>query len=81
VFWSADRLPVASEENESQRFAPGLFVIGSDAGDLLFAIDLRSGATADRYVETDSIAIGSDILWRGRSLLELLSHVGLERAR
>jgi hypothetical protein len=76
VFWSAELLAKVNEENESRRHAPAFFVIGGDADDPLFGIDLRPGAPAARYVVTDSIAIGWDyILWRGDSFRELIRHI------
>jgi hypothetical protein len=80
LFWKAELLAQVNEEYESAEQMPGLLVIGSDAGDLVYGIDLRKDAPSERYVETEDVSMAWDyILWRGRTLLELLRHVNDHR--
>ena len=55
---------------------PGMFIIGSDAGDALYGIDLRSDAPPERYVETFDVMEWEYVMWRGRSFLDLLLYLG-----
>ena len=59
---------------------PGLLVIGSDAGDLVYGIDLRQDAPRERYIETEDASMAWDyILWQGRTVLDLLQHLNRNR--
>ena len=76
VFWKAELLPQISEDAETARWMPGMFIIGSDAGDALYGIDLREDAPPERYVETFDVMEWDYVLWRGRSFLDLLLYLG-----
>jgi hypothetical protein len=76
VFWKAEGLPRINEDSETEQWAPGMFIIGSDAGDALYGIDLRDDAPPERYVEMFDAPDWDDVLWRGRSFLDLLRHLG-----
>src|SRR5262245_11241591 len=55
VLWAAELLPEINADNETERWMPGCLVIGSDAGDLLYGIDLRADAPPERYVVTEDV--------------------------
>jgi SMI1 / KNR4 family (SUKH-1) len=76
VFWKAGLLPRISEEAETEQQMPGMFIIGSDAGDALYGIDLREDAPPERYVETYDVMEWDYVMWRGRSFLDLLLYLG-----
>jgi hypothetical protein len=74
VLWSAELLARVNADFEHRM--PGFLIIGSDTGDYVYGIDLRPDAPAERYVETEDVSMDWDyILWRGRSLRDLLAHV------
>lgn len=76
VLWAAELLPEINADNETERWMPGCLMIGSDAGDLLYGIDLRADASPERYVVTEDVGIGWDyLLWQGRSFADLLAHL------
>jgi hypothetical protein len=76
VFWKAELLPRINEDAETEQWMPGMFIIGSDAGDALYGIDLRSDAPPERYVETFDVMEWEYVMWRGRSFLDLLLYLG-----
>lgn len=79
VLWEAEALVEINEDFETDEHMPGFFVIGSDTGDFPFGIDLRAGAPAERYVETEDASLDWDyVLWRGGSFLELLRYLDRE---
>lgn len=80
VFWKAALLPQVNEESETERWMPGMFIVGSDAGDALYGIDLRPDAPPERYVETFDVMEWDYVMWRGRSFLELLQYLGQPQA-
>ena len=53
-----------------------MFIIGSDAGDAHYGIDLREDAPPERYVETFDALEWDYVMWRGRTFLDLLLYVG-----
>jgi SMI1/KNR4 family protein SUKH-1 len=76
VFWKAELLPRVNEDSETERWMPGMFIIGSDAGDALYGIDLRRDAPPERYVETFDVMEWDYVMWRGGSFLDLLRYLG-----
>jgi hypothetical protein len=76
VFWKAELLPRISEDAETEQWMPGMFIIGSDAGDALYGIDMREDAPPERYVETFDVMEWDSVMWRGRSFLDLLLYLG-----
>jgi hypothetical protein len=74
VLWTTDALPEVNTY-EGETVLPGCLIIGSDAGDGLYGIDLRSDAPAERYVDLYDGPEWDLVLWRGGSFLELLRHV------
>ncbi len=76
VFWKAELLPQVNEESETDRWMSGMFIIGSDAGDALYGIDLRKEAPPGHYVETFDVMEWDYVMWRGRSFVELLLYLG-----
>jgi hypothetical protein len=74
VFWMAEFL---AEVNiyEGEQVLPGCLIIGSDAGDGLYGIDLRKDAPSQRYVDLYDGPEWEMVLWRGESLRELLIEV------
>ena len=75
VFWKAELSP-GQRRQETESWMPGMFIIGSDAGDAYNGVDLREDAPAERYVETLDVPEWDDVTWRGRTFLDLLLHVG-----
>jgi SMI1 / KNR4 family (SUKH-1) len=77
VFWKTELLAQVNEETKTEEWMPGCFVIGSDAGDTLYGIDLRKDAPPERYLETDDAGMDWDcIFWRGSTFLDLLLYLG-----
>ena len=76
VFWKAELLPKVNEDSETERWMPGMFIIGSDAGDAHYGIDLREDAPPERYVETFDALEWDYVMWRGRTFLDLLLYAG-----
>jgi hypothetical protein len=78
VLWQADLLPGINEDTETEQWLPGLFIIGSDAGDLHYGIDMRPDAPAERYIAIEGL-YWPDVLWRCPSLVDLVLY--LDRPR
>ena len=77
VFWKAELLAQVNQEANIEEWMPGCFVIGSDAGDTIYGIDLRKDAPPERYLETDDVGMDwNSIFWRGNTFLDLLLHAG-----
>lgn len=76
VFWKAELLPQLQDDSETEEWAPGMFIIGSDAGDALYGIDLRDDAPRERYLEMFDGLDWDMVMWRGQSFLDLLLYVG-----
>jgi hypothetical protein len=74
VLWTTDALPEVNTY-EGEPVLPGCLIIGSDAGDGLYGIDMRIDAPAERYVDLYDGPDWDLVLWRGGSFLELLRHV------
>ena len=74
VLWMSDVLPEANTY-EGEPVLPGCLIIGSDAGDGLYGIDLRKEAPAQRYVDLYDGPDWDMVLWRGESLRDLLMEV------
>jgi SMI1 / KNR4 family (SUKH-1) len=74
VLFMAEVLPQVNADNEEEQFMPGCFVIGTDAGDATYGIDLRTDAPRERYVETFDFMDWDYVMWRGDSLLEVLRY-------
>lgn len=74
VFWKAELLAQVNHEANIGEWMPGCFVIGSDAGDTLYGIDLRTDAPPERYLETDDVGMDwNSIFWRGNTFLDCAS--------
>ena len=76
VFWKAELLSRVDEDSATESWMPGMFIIGSDAGDAHYGIDLREDAPPERYVETFDVLEWDYVMWRGRTFLDLLLYVG-----
>ena len=74
VLWTASVLPEANTFEDAPML-PGCLLIGSDAGDGQYGIDLRRDAPTERYVDLYDGPEWDLVLWRGGSFLELLRHV------
>ena len=74
VLWTASALPEANTFG-AELVLPGCLLIGSDAGDGLYGIDLRSDAPTERYVDLYDGPEWDLVLWRGDSFLALLRHI------
>jgi hypothetical protein len=74
VLWAAEALPEANTY-EGEQVLPGCLIIGSDAGDGLYGIDLREDAPSQRYVDLYDGPEWELELWRGGSLRELLIEI------
>jgi hypothetical protein len=74
VLWASEVLPEANTY-EGEQVLPGCLLIGSDAGDGLYGIDMRQDAPAERYVDLYDGPEWELVLWRGSSLRELLIEV------
>ena len=81
VLWKAELLPRINEDSETEEWMPGMFIIGSDAGDAVYGIDMREDAPPERYVETFDVMEWDYVMWRGRSFVDLLSTSTGRRAR
>lgn len=80
LFWKAELLNEVNADFDVDGQMPGLLVIGSDAGDLVYGIDLRQDAPRERYIETEDASMAWDyILWQGRTVLDLLQHLNRNR--
>ncbi len=63
-------------DSETEQWMPGLLMIGSDAGDSVYGIDLRKDASGERFIETEDVGMSWDyVFWRGRTILDLLNHL------
>ena len=78
VLWEAEFLLEANAGNIAEGWIPGCLLIGNDAGDFPFGIDLRTDVMHDaKYIETEDTGIAWDyLLWSGPSFLALLRHLG-----
>jgi hypothetical protein len=56
LFWKAELLNEVNDDFDVDGQMPGLLVIGTDAGDLAYGIDLRQDAPPERYIEDDRAA-------------------------
>jgi hypothetical protein len=74
VLYMAEVLPEANTY-EGEQILPGCLLIGSDAGDGLYGIDLREDAPSGRYVDLYDGPEWEMVLWRGGSFRELLIEV------
>ena len=76
VLWTADVLPEGNTF-EGEQILPGCLLIGSDAGDGHYGIDLRRDTpSTQRYVDLYDAPEWEMVLWRGGSLRELLLEIG-----
>jgi hypothetical protein len=80
VLWMAEVLPEGNTY-EGEQILPGCLLIGSDAGDGHYGIDLRRDTSAtQRYVDLYDAPEWEMVLWRGGSLRELLLEIGKPKA-
>ena len=76
VLWASDLLPEINVDNQTDAWMPSCMIIGSDAGDLVYGIDMRAEPAHERYVESEDVGLSWDyLLWQGRSFDDLIARV------
>jgi len=77
VLWEAETILEANADTVEGGWMPGCLLVGSDSGDFLYGIDLRTDAMHDaKYIETEDVGIAWDyLLWSGPSFLALLRYL------
>ena len=77
VLWEAETILEANADTVEEGWMPGCLLVGSDSGDFLYGIDLRTDSMHDaKYIETEDVGIAWDyLLWSGPSFLALLRYL------